>query len=235
MIAGDMLTEAQRRCIPDVSFELIPIRNLVSNQEYQRPLSENHIRKALEEFDVYQINPVKVSRRDGINYVFDGQHTIEIIASESGSRDTPVWCMIYDDLKYKEESHIFADQQKHVKGNSCTETAAARRTSSNKQPPKHRTQDRAALGAFLCIAGDGRGAVVRQAKDIIGTGMVEAGKLDQHLGGDIPLAGLVIGVADLCAFQIRCNILLQQITILPQIPDTLIHGVYLKGFIQGKV
>ena len=116
MIPGDMLTEAQRRCIPDVSFELIPIRNLVSNQEYQRPLSENHIRKALEEFDVYQINPVKVSRRDGINYVFDGQHTIEIIASESGSRDTPVWCMIYDDLKYKEEAHIFADQQKHVKG-----------------------------------------------------------------------------------------------------------------------
>lgn len=40
MIAEDMLTQAQQRCIPDVSFELIPIRNLVSNQEYQRPLSE---------------------------------------------------------------------------------------------------------------------------------------------------------------------------------------------------
>lgn len=45
MIAEDMLTQAQQRCIPDVSFELIPIRNLVSNQEYQRPLSENHIRE----------------------------------------------------------------------------------------------------------------------------------------------------------------------------------------------
>lgn len=32
MIAEDMLTQAQQRCIPDVSFELIPIRNLVSNQ-----------------------------------------------------------------------------------------------------------------------------------------------------------------------------------------------------------
>ena len=29
-------------------------------------------------FDVHQINPVKVSRRDGINYVFNGQHTIEM-------------------------------------------------------------------------------------------------------------------------------------------------------------
>ena len=111
----EILTERQKRCIPEVSFELIPIKNLVSNQDYQRPLSESHIRKALDEFDVYQINPVKVSRRDGINYVFDGQHTIEIVASESGSRETPVWCMIYDDLKYTEEAHIFADQQKHVK------------------------------------------------------------------------------------------------------------------------
>ena len=114
-ITEEILTERQKSCIPDVSFELIPIKNLVSNQDYQRPLSESHIRKALEEFDVYQINPVKVSRRDGINYVFDGQHTIEIVASESGSRETPVWCMIYDDLKYTEEAHIFADQQKHVK------------------------------------------------------------------------------------------------------------------------
>jgi len=110
-----ILTERQRRCIPDVTFELIPIRNLVSNQEYQRSLSESHIRKTLEEFDVYQINPVKVSRRDGINYVFDGQHTIETVASESGSRDTPVWCMVYTNLQYTEEAHVFADQQKHVK------------------------------------------------------------------------------------------------------------------------
>ena len=109
------LTERQRSCIPDVHFDLIPIRNLVSNQDYQRDLSESHITKTIREFDVYQINPVKVSHRDGQNYVFDGQHTIEMIASMSGSRDTPVWCMVYDDLQYQEEAHIFAEQQKHVK------------------------------------------------------------------------------------------------------------------------
>ena len=65
----------------------------MSNQVYQRPLSEGHIISAVKDFDVYQINPVKVSRRNGINYVFDGQHTIEIVASRSGSRDTPVWCI----------------------------------------------------------------------------------------------------------------------------------------------
>ena len=109
------LTRRQEACVPKVVFQLIPIRELVSNQDYQRPLSESHILKAVNDFDVCQINPVKVSRRDGVNYVFDGQHTIEIVAAKSGSRETPVWCMIYDDLAYREEAHIFAEQQKNKK------------------------------------------------------------------------------------------------------------------------
>lgn len=101
--------------VPDVHFEQIPIKNLVSNQEYQRNLSEAHIRRAAANFDLHQINPVKVSRRSGVNYVFNGQHTIEIVALVSGSRDTPVWCMIYDDLDYTREADIFANQLKYVK------------------------------------------------------------------------------------------------------------------------
>ena len=102
-------------CVPNVYFEKIPIKNLVSNQNYQRSLSEQHVLRAAEHFDLYQINPVKVSRRNGINYVFNGQHTIEIVALVSGSRDTPVWCMVYDDLCYEHEADIFANQQKFVK------------------------------------------------------------------------------------------------------------------------
>lgn len=101
--------------VPNVHFEKIPIKNLVSNQDYQRNLSRAHIERAAENFDLFQINPVKVSRRDGINYVFNGQHTIEIVARVSGSRETPVWCMIYDDLSYSHEADIFANQMKFVK------------------------------------------------------------------------------------------------------------------------
>ena len=32
--------------VPKVHFEQIPIRNLVSNQEYQRNLSQNHVQRA---------------------------------------------------------------------------------------------------------------------------------------------------------------------------------------------
>lgn len=101
--------------VPKVHFEQIPIKNLLSNQEYQRNLSLHHVERAAANFDLYQINPVKVSRRDGINYVFNGQHTIEIIALVSGSRETPVWCMVYDDLIYEHEADIFANQMKYVK------------------------------------------------------------------------------------------------------------------------
>ena len=103
------------RYVPNVHFEQIPIKNLVSNQNYQRNLSTRHVQRAAANFDLYQVNPVKVSRRDGVNYVFNGQHTIEIIALVSGSRETPVWCMIYDDLEYTEEADIFANQMKYVK------------------------------------------------------------------------------------------------------------------------
>jgi len=62
--------------VPQVHFEQIPIKNLVSNQEYQRNLSVLHVRRTVDNFDLYQINPVKVSRRNWINYVFTAQHTI---------------------------------------------------------------------------------------------------------------------------------------------------------------
>jgi hypothetical protein len=101
--------------VPDVRFEQIPIKNLVSSQEYQRNLSQSHVEHTAAHFDLRQVNPVKVSRRDGVNFVFNGQHTIETVALVSGSRDTPVWCMIYDDLNYQDEADIFANQMKFVK------------------------------------------------------------------------------------------------------------------------
>lgn len=118
--------------VPNVYFEKIPIKNLVSNQDYQRNLSQSHIERAAENFDLYQINPVKVSRRDGVNYVFNGQHTIEIVARVSGSRETPVWCMIYDDLCYSHEADIFANQMKFVKSLAPYEVFKANLEAGNK-------------------------------------------------------------------------------------------------------
>ena len=71
-----------RNFVPDVHFELIPIKNLVSNQQYQRKLSMRHVESAAAEFNIFEINPVKVSRRDGINYPKQ-KSTIKSIAQRS--------------------------------------------------------------------------------------------------------------------------------------------------------
>ena len=104
-----------KKYVPNVHFELIPIKNLVSNQDYQRSISVKRVKQGVENFDLYKVNPVKISQRDGQNYVIDGQHTIEMVATVSGSRDTPVWCMIYDDMDYIIEADLFARQQEGVK------------------------------------------------------------------------------------------------------------------------
>lgn len=110
-----MMSEDFSPYVPQVHFELIPIKNLVSNQEYQRNLSIKHVQRTAAHFDVNQINPVKVSRRNDKNYVFNGQHTIEIVSLVSGNPDTPVWCMVYENLDYVEEADIFANQLKFTK------------------------------------------------------------------------------------------------------------------------
>ena len=47
--------------VPKVHFEQIPIRNLVSNQEYQRNLSQHHVQRAAANFDLYQSAAVTAS------------------------------------------------------------------------------------------------------------------------------------------------------------------------------
>ena len=46
------LSEEWREFVPDVTFELIPIKNLVSNQDYQRSLSARQIQKMVENFEI---------------------------------------------------------------------------------------------------------------------------------------------------------------------------------------
>ena len=90
--------------VSNVRFELIPIKDLVSSQIRQRNPSQNHVYHADVNFDPLLVNPIKVSRRNGVNFVFGGQLTIEMIALVSGSRDTLVWCIICDDLNYDAEA-----------------------------------------------------------------------------------------------------------------------------------
>ena len=99
----------QATCSLSVDFQLIPIKDLVYNKNVQRQHDANQLPNDYRDFDMNRLSAVRVNRRNGINYVFDGQYTIEIIASKSGSRDTLVWCMVYDEIQIQKEAGVKTD------------------------------------------------------------------------------------------------------------------------------
>ena len=93
------MTPRKKTYKPDVEFKLIPIKDLVTNPAYQDRNSEDPVNNTVGELNLSQFKEVKVKRRNGIHYVIDGQYTIELVALKSGSHNTPIWCMVYDDIE----------------------------------------------------------------------------------------------------------------------------------------
>ena len=68
--------------------------------------------------------------------------------------------------------------------------------------------------------------VFTDAKDIVHRNLVKGGQLNQNIRGNVPLTKLVVAVDLLGAVQALGQILLGQIPILPQIPNSFIdHGI----------
>ena len=73
-----------------------------------------------------------------------------------------------------------------------------------------------------------RRRIIGQAEKIISACAIVKGKSNQYVRGNIAFAHLIIGVTDLCAFEIRGKIFLKQVMIFPQIPDPFVHILPLK-------
>ena len=101
--------------MPPCEFQKIAIKYLAVDEKYQRKLSMVQVMKIVNNFDPFQVNPIKVNRRDGINYVFDGNHTKEALAILTNSRETHVQCMVFFDLDLRGEARVFAEQKNYVR------------------------------------------------------------------------------------------------------------------------
>lgn len=67
--------------------------------------------------------------------------------------------------------------------------------------------------------------LVGQPQQVISAGMVVAGKLYEDFRRYAAGADFIVGVGDLAALQVICHLLLCQIPIFPQLPDTgITHG-----------
>lgn len=107
---------AQEKYNPNEYFEYgaISAKELVSSQPYQRNVNKRHIKNIMDDFDPFQVNPIKVAYRDGRYYVFDGQHTLSTLICLFGM-DVLVPVMIFKKITYEMEAGLFAEQDKHKK------------------------------------------------------------------------------------------------------------------------
>jgi hypothetical protein len=107
----------------EMPFEIMYInsKKLVIPQDYQRRLRPGRVARIAAEFDEHIANEPKVSFRDDVYYVFDGQHTIAARVKVNGGRDTIIRCKVYRGLTERDEALLFAQQT----GESAPLTASA--------------------------------------------------------------------------------------------------------------
>lgn len=91
----------------DWKLERIPIRDLVYSSNIPGKMLELPSDSPVFEDDKVHIPPVVVLRRDGVNYIVNGQHTIDIVVCLTQSRDTAIWCKVYENVTFNSEEEIF--------------------------------------------------------------------------------------------------------------------------------
>lgn len=94
------------------SFELIPARLITVNRNYQREAQNAEINKIISDFDYHLVNCVKVVKRDGFYYAWDGQQTATALFTKFGA-EYLIPCLVYYDIDTSKEEAVLL-----VRGNT---------------------------------------------------------------------------------------------------------------------
>ena len=103
--------------------KLIPARLIVANRGYQRDTDAAEIKSIVSNFDYHHVNPVKVTKKDGLYYAFDGQHTALALRTLFGD-EYLVPCMVYYDVAtVDDEAKLFEEANTKAKGKKVSQMA----------------------------------------------------------------------------------------------------------------
>ena len=76
---------------------------------YQRKLDPRRVERIIREFDGDIFNEPKVSYRDGVYWVFDGQHSLAVWMKVYGD-DKPILCKVFKGMTWLDECEAFRKQ-----------------------------------------------------------------------------------------------------------------------------
>ena len=82
----------------------------IDTTTYQRKIQKKKVDRIVAEFNERIANEPKLSYRDGIYYVFDGQHTIAARKQRNDGKDLNMVCKVFYDLTEEDEALLFAAQ-----------------------------------------------------------------------------------------------------------------------------
>lgn len=81
-----------------------------SDTRYQRELDMSRVKKIVKQYNPNLVNEPKVSKRDGLYYVFDGQHTIKVLEMMNHGNPVLVTCKVFEGLTVEDEAILFSEQ-----------------------------------------------------------------------------------------------------------------------------
>ncbi len=85
-------------------------RLVIDRDKYQRNPSDDKINQIVASWDERIANEPKVSLRDGVYHVFDGQHTILAREALNDNHPVKILCKVYYGLTEHDEADLFATQ-----------------------------------------------------------------------------------------------------------------------------
>ena len=85
----------------------LPLNMLRIDTNYQRDLNLSRVRYIVNNFDPDLVGIPQVSYRDGMFFVFDGQHTIKALGLLKNDPAYPIVCKVYYGLSGEEEAGLF--------------------------------------------------------------------------------------------------------------------------------
>lgn len=80
---------------------------LFVDQLYQRDVDKARVAQMNKQYRAELVNAIKVSYRDGKFWIFDGQHTAELLKLRNRGRDLPVECKVFYGLTWLDECELF--------------------------------------------------------------------------------------------------------------------------------
>jgi hypothetical protein len=86
--------------------EQIPANRLKVPTKIQRRLDEKRVQRMVDKFDIDAVGALTVSRRDGADWVIDGQHRAAALKL-SGNGSVPVQCIVFTGLTEQKEARLF--------------------------------------------------------------------------------------------------------------------------------